>query len=363
MDGKIIYPLIDEKTVMEYNPEHFVTGQGYFFSPRFRTSDIIIENILKGYEKAEGVSITDFFYGKLILRHCFIKDKSLNESLSASINQINRVMGSDLKINSVVAACKDQNSDSVFFVTGSTLYASVRNNNSQKEYYIVSLSDIFVKNNGIDYTSGESLTSDNSFNKDFVDFVNEFKALDMEVNISGCYHPMSEKSMVQCKIYINILIDRCILDGYLTVNEVSKIEMLARLLGISSFDVLEIIAASVKKAKKDGFKEYRKKSVKRAKKLEESSRYLLLHDLIVMDHLGKKKISVEFIPVYTRAYVKYYKFLNINLLEYKRAVFNFIKSSSALKDVLFQGQMLIGDRQICERLPDSVTFQYSIPEQ
>lgn len=361
MDVSVIYPLIKSKeTVLKNNPEHFVTGKNYFFSPGFRTSDIIMENILKGYAKTGGESIKDFFCGKLIFRHCFKKDKHLNKMLSDSVNQINGATDNNVQINDVVIACKDKNTDSIFLVTNNKLYAIVCNKyNNQKEYYGVLLSDIFVKNNGIDYVSGKHLTSGNDFNTDFVDFTREFKALNIEIDVTGCCHPMREKPIEHRQTYINILVDRCISDEYLTVNKVSRIEMLARLLGVSSSDVSTIISNSIGGMEKD-CAAYIRESIKKAEKLEESNRYMLLHDLIVMDYFGKEKFSLEKVQRYTRAYIKYHKFPKVNLLAYRRAVHEFMKNSDTLKNILFQSQMLIGNRQICGKMFDSVTFQYSM---
>ena len=358
-DDIIFYPAIDERREQQLEPSVEIlsqSGSHYFFSPGFKISDIILEHVVKkysnegkkkkGFFKSDRESVTTYFD--------FLKKQQTVEE----VDRIRKEIYSDLAMGDILACYKDAHY--MYLLTRDELLSTYRDDDG--EYLKVNIAEAFIDSNRIYEKNGMMVSDDHDFSEEFQKLFFEIQLLKKEVKLVNCRHPMRNESLKVRKEYLDILIGKCLLDRYLSADEVVRMEILSRQLGVSSQTVLNSVSIISKLCRESREDDYIKDMVRKVSEIPREYYYVLFHDVLVFDLLSGCETEKECISKYTDEISKR---CNVELdfkRKYMEAMQNFIKSTCDIRQRLEESKIRIQSAGIMEHIYDTIDVEYSVQQ-
>lgn len=355
----IFYPSIDERREQQLEPSVEILsqcGSHYFFSPGFKTSDIILEHVIKKYSN-DGKKHKGFFSSdRDSVTTCF--DFSKKQKIMEEADQIRKEIFPDLALGDILACYKDAHY--MYLLTGDELLSTYRDDNG--EYLRTNIEEAFIDSNRIYGKNGMMISDDHDFSEEFQKLFFEIQLLKRDIKLVNCRHPMRNESLKVRKVYIDILIGKCLLDRYLSADEVVRMEILSRQLGVSSQTVLNSVSTISKLCRESRENDYIKNMVRKVSEIPREYYYVLFHDVIVFDLLSGCEIEKECISKYTDEISKR---CNVDLdfkRKYIEAMQSFIKSTCDIRKRLEESKIRIQSAGIIEHFYDAIDVEYSVQQ-
>ncbi len=358
-DDIIFYPAIDERRERQLEPSVEIlsqSGSPYFFSPGFKTSDIILEHVIKKYSN-EGKKHKGFFKSDRDSLTTYF-DFSKKQQMMEDADQIRKEIFSDLAMGDILACFKDAHY--MYLLTRDELLSTYRDDNG--DYLRINIEESFIDSNRIYGQNGMMISDDHDFSDEFQKLFFELQLLKRDVKLINCRHPMRNESLKVREVYIDILIGKSLLDRYLSAEEVVRIEILSRQLGVSSQKVLNSVSIISKLSRESREDDYIKDMVRKVSEIPREYYYVLFHDAVVFDLLSGGDADKECMTKYTDEISK-----RCNLdLDFKRkyieALQKFIKSTRDIRQCLEESKVRIQSAGIIEHIYDTIDVEYSVQQ-
>lgn len=357
------YPMFDEERMEQVLPASEMLcwhDMHSFFSPSFKTSNIIIDYILKKYHYTDSRSEKNSRCKGLITCHEMQRKPNLYNRCLNKFKKIDADQQTGLKCGNIIAYFEDQNGTKcIFMLTKDRLLSDYQNDNGR--YTNFQIKDIEIRKSGIYNTKADCLINGISFSEAFIDLFHEIKLLGKTIEIKKSSHPIQREGRMTRIRYLEILIDKCFYDGYLTADEVIRIEIMARQFGISSSIIREKMSES-----KDHIKSkptYLEWSVQKINDIPQDYFYSLVQDLIVFEveffasgyGNGTKNEFLKHVSVrcgYENGIVE----------KWFQVIRNFVQSSynfRKMKEDINNNNINTADRK---KINDAVTYEYHMQE-
>lgn len=356
----IFYPVIDERRERQIDPSVEIfsqSGTHYFFSPEFKTSDIIVELVVKKYSE-ERNRLKNFFKlnekQKIITCFDFPKKKQINDE----VDNIRGEHFSDLGINDVLACFKDEYD--TYLLTKNEMLSTYRNDDG--DYLRVKINEVFIDNNQVYRYDGTIVSDNHLFSEEFQSLFLELQMLEQDVKLINCRHPLRNLPLTTREIYMEILIGKCLFDRYLSANEVIRIEVLSRQLGVSSQTIVNVIDKISKLRLVNREEIYLQTMVKKVNEIPREYYYVLFHDVIAFELLIENGDVKENTSKFTDEISKR---CGLDFEFKKRYIENiqkFMKSSYDIRQSLEKIRVQFQNEQIINNIYDTVDFEYSIQQ-
>lgn len=371
----MVYPVMDEinEKRVELSSERLLYGESeYYFSPKFKQSKEILDGVLKGYVRRGKVKIGRFKNKENDLIVC----NEFNDEVS---KEIRRVL-SDLKSkDGVILLPKEvlgyfENGMFKVLLTSNMLYSDYGRDyyesdsvNDPKGFYVKCLlkDTQIIKNKIITgYGDNEEIyTFDGEFSENFHILFNELKELTKTVKLMPGLHPLSNEKRILRENYIGMLVDKSLEDGMLSANEVVRLEILARQIGIDSITVINLIKKALDRFNICEKDVYINESLKKMEYIAKDYYYMLYHDLLTFELLAKKgkveEIKSDFVEVYSNRYSIEEKFRE----SYKNSMQKLVVSSYSLRDTLINKGIRIENKNAFLNLCESVDYEYTLQKE
>lgn len=342
--NELTYPLFHKNMrVVPYDPECFMDC---FFSPAFKHNDNIRKWVVLQYKTSGANTLKELQEGKVVFFYSFCKEKALNKQIMKYIDVINQEMNGDYTPNNYNAFCIDKKNGYLFALKEEELFIV----NQKNKVYGCFLKDIVMQSQTVRKRNGDIIIGSCDLDPQFVEFSRDIKFLQEDIDLTDTFHPQSERKQQEREAYYRVLCAQSMYKEYLLSDEVIRLEMIARQIGISS----EIAIRYLKKAgekKKD--KAYITDSLKYADELNQQSRYYLIHDLEVMDSFNCELKSMS---EYTKAYAEKYQFNQKDIENNIQVIKKYNQLGENTRGFLYEMQLQIGQRKIAGIMKETVEF-------
>ena len=364
---KVIYPMIDpirEKRI-EVSSERLLYGESeYYFSPKFKLSSEILDRVVRGY-----VNRKQSFFQKSDLVVC--SDFSKKE-----IPKIKDFLEDLKKRDKTVVAFKDvlgfyQNGKYIVILTSKYLYSDYGRDKYEGPedpcgfYVKTKLKSTSIKN-------GKKIISDNNevydfgreFSKTFIGLFQELKELNKTIKPIPSVHPLNCEKRAIRENYLTILVDKTLTDGNLSANEVVRLEIIARQIGIDSITVIGLIKDALTLYEKCSEEiEFINHSLEKMNSISQDYYYMHYHDLITFELLSNKGEVIEQLSEFTAIFASRYG-IEENFCEaYKKSMQKLVVSSYSLRDTLKEKGILIENQKAFDNLCESVEYEYNLQKE
>lgn len=362
----VIYPKADDERMqrVESSPEILIeSGMNYFFSPGFKTSDIVIEHVLSKYNRKKEANLFKKMKQAvsregIVTRFEFERNRTQNTKVQSVLSMLNQEKGEEKKAGNVLAYYEDtEGTENLYLITKDKLLSNYRDDNGT--YTDVFLKDITLSEHGIYSLEGKQLVKGASFPSEFIWFFKEIRALGDDVKMADYHHPLREESIEIRKKYMEIMIDKSFDDDCLSANEVIRIEILARQLGISSGYVIQRMQDTVREKKSRASYP----AAKKVNDIPEKYYYVLLHDLLVLDLLEPGDEIKENMSDFTETIADKCQLNKEFINEYCSVVQKLIKSSYEIGDMMENSLRRLQERSIVKNIFDVISFEYYVQEE
>lgn len=364
MTKDIVYPFIDEKREQRISicEERLIYGEReYFFSPHFKRSDEVIDGVLRGYVSTKN-GLMDFFSGRdFCVKQDFKKKKAVTKigELINSIKEKND--GFEISMKDILAFYSGRRF--TILLTSEKLISDYERDDTG-ETLICFIRDVDILENGIirdnatnhDYEWGE-------FSDEFIRLFLELKELNKVIDIQPGKHPLNKEMREMREKYLNILVNKALFDGGLSSNEVVRIEIMARQLGIDSMSVLQMISNGLKLREKYGEDQrgYILESLKNLNGISNKYYYMLYHDVISLELLAKKgEITGDHQNEFSELLARQCSISDEFRQSYCDAMQKLVVSSYALRHTLIEKGSLIKNQEAYENLFNTVEYEYEL---
>lgn len=361
-----IYPVMENEIRVPANPEMMaIQGSCYYFSPIFKRSKMIVEAILKKYQKKKN------FLGKFMNKSNFFVsldfDRKMNETVMEYIDQLKKnykqVTGKRLFIghSDILALYKSERN--VFLLTIDKIYSTTIYD-SDGRCFQKAVSEIGRIDSFHMYSiTGEVLSEcDSDFSDDFCSLFYEITELNKELHLSGAEHPLEKENQDTKKSYLDILVYKAYADGSLSAKEVIRLEMIARHLRISSKVLLNMLEEAVEQYGMGEGQYFQKAFENNLSILQPKYDYVLLNEMSVFDVITSKQAAESECSDFVKQFIQR-RNLNHDFIEtYQRAMQALVKDSC----YIYQMMLNIGDgsifyeEQMLENVFKSIQFEYAM---
>jgi len=368
----VIYPMIDllrEKRI-DVSTERLSYGKSeYYFSPRFKLSSEIIDGVVRGYKSKK--RRFELVSGPDLIINVDFKKKKVDK-------QIKEFLGKLKSKDKVNVAYLDvlgyfQNGKYIVLLTSEFLYSDYGRDDYKGDGK--DPNGFYVKTK-LKYTSIENkkkVISDSNeeyefkckFTDDFIGLFEELKELNKTVKLPSSVHPLNREKREVREKYLAILVDKTLNDGNLSANEVVRLEIIARQIGIDSKTVINLIesASSLYDNYKEEEEEFIGCSLGKMSFIAHDYYYMLFHDLITFELLSNKgEVSAQ-LSSYTSAFVDNYGIEKEFSKAYMESMQKLVISSYSLRDTLKNKGGLINDQQALENLCELVEYEYNLQKE
>lgn len=366
---RMIYPIIDEKreTQIAVSSERLLYGEAeYYFSPKFKQSPEILEGILKGYITKKGKFQKLLADQDLVICYDF-KSKKISDKIKKFIE--------DLKDkDNVVITYQDVlgyylNGKRMVILTSQGIYSDYgrdawKGEDDPKGYYVKCLlknSPTIMENKIID---GEIYTFDRVFPDNFVGLFEELKELNKNIKSIPGVHPLNSEKRELRENYLAILVDKALADGNLSSNEVVRLEIISRQIGIDSITLISLIKDSMNRYDQyKESKEYILDSLKKMPAISKEYHYMLYHDLITFELLSNKGEVSEQCSDFSDIFAKRYSIEEKFRKTYTESMQKLVISSYALRNTICETEHIIEDKVAFDNLCESIDYEYNLQKE
>lgn len=334
-----------------------------FFSPAFKTSQIIIDYILRKYSGTSnlwaGNEKQNMDKG-LITCDEMQRGSSLCKDYITRFERINANRECKLKLGNVLAYYDDKyGTNSIYMLTKDQMISDYREDDGR--YFDCQIKDIKIAKHGIYNLKGRCLVNGSSFSKAFMDLFHEIDLLGKKVEMVNGSHPLLDQGQETRGKYLEILIDKCFFDGYLTAAEVIRLEIMARQFSISSNRVKREMQSAIHRIKyKDKYLEW---VIQKINDIPEKYHYTMIQDLMALevecwpaDYENRKMVSQFLQRVAERCRVEdgiVEKWFAV-IQNYMQSSYNFRKMKEELKKKK--------NKDVKEKIDDSIKYEYRMQE-
>lgn len=368
---KVIYPMIDpmyEKRI-DVSTERLLYGESeYYFSPKFKLSNEILEGVVRGYISQKGRFGKIMSGSDLIVFMDFSKEKV--------IPKIKEFLADLKKRDKVNVPFQDvlgffQNGKWMVILTSKYLYSQYgrddyKGEEDPKGYYVkTKLKYTSIENgNKIISDSKEVYVFEKEFTDNFIGLFEELKELNKSINSIPSVHPLNCEKREVRENYLAILIDETLMDGNLSANEVVRLEIIARQIGIDSITVIQLIKNALSWYKKcDNEKEFINYSLKKMDSISKDYYYMLYHDLLTFELLSKKGEISEQLSEFTNIFAKNCGIEEEFCESYKQSMQKLVVSSYSLRNTLREKGGMVHNQKAFENLCKSVEYEYNLQKE
>lgn len=363
----IIYPVLDEirEKRVPVCQERMLYGEGHYFSPTFKMSDEVVDGILRGYEPKKGIAAVLRSGSDLVIKTDFRK-KKLVENIKKVLAEVNK--GRDIKIGvgDVVGYYEDEYT---FLLTADRILSDYRRDDVD-QCVDSKLTDLHISASGssiYEWKGKKRIISGCSFSPQFIDLFNELQELNKDVQPIYGKHPLSEEMSEVKENYFNILVDKALEDGNLSANEVVRLEILARQMGVASIKVLEMISGAIRNYERtrDNRKEYIYGSLRRMKKIDKKYYYMLYHDVITFELLSGKGEVTEQLGQFSQILSEKCSINEDFKKKYAESMQKLVSSSYSLRDTIdHEGRRIAEESEDSfSNLYKSIEYEYNLQKE
>lgn len=335
-----------------------------FFSPVFKTSKIVVDYILKKYSGKASVETgkqRENVQKGLVTRYEIQRNGSLYKNYLDRFEKINSSLQTRLKAGNVLAYFEDQyGTRCIYMLMEDRLVSDYRDDHGKYFNYLIG--DIKIVKHGIYNRKGRCLVSGSSFSKEFMDLFQELNLLGKKTEMKRGSHPLLKEGRATRARYLEILIDKCFFDNYLSADEVIRLEIMARQFGISSSMIKQEMKEAIGRSKyKNAYLEW---AVQKINDIPKGYYYALIQDIIVLEaeclasDYGKRESISEFL---NRVAVRcgfadgtVDKWFHV-IQDFMRSSYNFRKMKEEIKN----NSKNTFDKK---NINDSVTYEYHMQE-
>lgn len=333
-----------------------------FFSPAFKTSKIVIDYILKKYSSKGSIQTEkeNMFKG-LITRYEIQRNGSLYKNYLDRFEKINCKQEVRLKAGNILAFFDDKyGTRCIYMLMEDRMLSDYRNDNG--EYFNYQIEDLKIAKHGIYNRKGRCLVNGSSFSEDFINLFCELRLLGKKTEMKKGSHPLLREGQATRATYLEILIDKCFFDGYLSADEVIRLEIMARQFGISSSMMKQEMKEAIGRSKyKNAFLEW---AVQKINDIPKGYYYVLIQDLIVleseclaMDDRNREDISEFLNRAAERCGFEY------SIVErWFHVIQDFTRSSYNFRKMKEEIQNNSKNASVKKNINDSVVYEYQMQE-
>lgn len=360
MKYDMVYPIIDEKREKQIpicTERLLYAGEKegydeYFFSPHFKCSDEIINEILKKYTFRP--MIFNLMKPDIIVRQDF------NKSINSEIEEVlkDSEMGDDERVSREEILVYYKNNDDKILLTRNRFLSDFeRPDNGRRLNYLIN--DIKIEKNQV-FTRSNKFTFEKKFSDNFMKIFSELKELNKQIEITSGRPLLNNEVRETRKNYLEILVDTVILGGGLSSSQVARIEVLARQLGIDSVTVLNMLSNGFNEYSSCGESEYAQRSEEKVHhNIAKKYQYMLYHDVIMLERLSQGTFHKRLADRLC---------IDDELAQnYSDSIQKFIEASDSLRQILDEKKVNVGnqkdDYERYENLYNSVECEFDLQKQ
>lgn len=365
---KVIYPVLEEvrEKRVPVCQERMLYGEtGHYFSPTFKTSNEVINGILRGYDSKKG--LTGLLSGPDLVVKADFKKKRLDEDIKGVLIEINKGRDTEISKGDVVAYYKD--SKYTFLLTTDRILSDYKRDDEDK-YVDSRLTEVYISSDETsiyDLEKNTKIVSRCTFEKKFIGLFNELQELNKDVQPIHGKHPLSEEMGKVKESYFNILVDKSLDDGNLSANEVVRMEILARQMGIASLKVLEMISKAISnyEMSKNDESTYIYSSLRKMDRIDSKYYYMLYHDVLTFELLSNKGEVVEKLGQFSQTLAKKCS-INENFKEkYAKSMQKLVVSSYSLRNTIdHEGKTVVEEnKDAFSNLYKSMEYEYNLQKE
>ena len=365
MANEMIYPVVDEKREKKISicQERLIYGSSeYFFSPHFKRSDEVIEGLLRGYISGK-TGFMDYFTGRDYCVKPDFKRKKALPKIKEVISEIGEEDSSiEVSIKDVLGYYSGGHFKKILLTSDRLISNYKRDDNGAFLNCRIRNIDIvdgnIVRDNSIgqEYCFGE-------FPESFIKLFYELKELNKSIVIASGNHPLNKEMREMRESYLNILVEKALVNGSLSSNEVLRIEIMARQLGIDSMSVLRMISNALALYDKYGenTRGYISESLIKLEKISSKYFYMLYHDVITFELLAQKgQITGVHQNEFSEALSRQCNINSEFRESYRSSMQKLVVGSYALRHTLAEKGGLIKNQEAYENLFNSVEYEYNL---
>ena len=358
-ENMVYYPAIDGRKERQIEPSVEILSQSgihYFFSPGFKTSDIILELVVKKYGGESRGLKSLFRFGEESLVICF--DFMKKRQIAEEVKSIQRDLFPDLNMGDVLACYKDEYD--VYLLTKDELLSTYRDDNG--DYLRVDIDKVCIEDNRIYDADRAMISDDHDFSAEFQNLFYELQLLGKDVKPINCRHPMRAAPLKAKVAYLEILLGDCLFDKYLSANEVVRIEILARQLGVSSQTVLNAVNQILRVRQISRDEKYLQTLIKKVSEISGEYHYVLFHDVIAFELLPDGEALKEDLSRFADELSKRCG-LDVDFMrKYIEVMRKFIKGSYDINENMEKIRTRIANVGIADQIYDTIDFEYSVQQ-
>lgn len=297
-----------------------------------------------------------FRFGEESLVICF--DFMKKRQIAEEVKSIQRDLFPDLNMGDVLACYKDEYD--VYLLTKDELLSTYRDDNG--DYLRVDIDKVCIEDNRIYDADRAMISDDHDFSAEFQNLFYELQLLGKDVKPINCRHPMRAAPLKAKVAYLEILLGDCLFDKYLSANEVVRIEILARQLGVSSQTVLNAVNQILRVRQISRDEKYLQTLIKKVSEISGEYHYVLFHDVIAFELLPDGEALKEDLSRFADELSK-----RCGLdVEFKRKYIEvmrkFIKGSYDINENMEKIRTRIANVGIADQIYDTIDFEYSVQQ-
>jgi len=368
---KVIYPMIDpvrEKRI-EVSSERLLYGESeYYFSPKFKLSSEILDGVVRGYISQKG-KIEELISGPDLIVSADFTKKKVTEKIKKFLTNLKERDKVNVALQDVLGFF--QNGKYIVILTSKYLYSeygrdAYKGVEDPRGYYVkTKLKYTSIKNgNKIISDSNEEYVFEKGFTKNFIGLFEELKELNKTIKPIPSVHPLNCEKREVRENYLAILVDKTLTDGNLSANEIVRLEIIARQIGIDSITVIGLIkSALVLYERCNEEREFINHSLEKMNSISQNYYYMLYHDLITFELLSNKGEVAEQLSEFTSTFASRYGIEEDFCESYKQSMQKLVVSSYSLRDTLKEKGGLIYNQQAYENLCESVEYEYNLQKE
>ncbi len=367
-ERKMCYPLLDEKREKRIglSTERLLYGESeYFFSPKFKRSSEILEGVIRGYVSKKKIKI--FSEPELVVYFDFKKKK-----IQSKIKELIQKLKNEIQISEKDVLGFFQNGNFGVLLTSEYVFSDYGRDNYSGDnedpkglYLKCRLIDATIRDgNTIIDGDGEEYCFNCEFSSGFIGLFEELKDLNREVCAINNTHPLSKEKRDMRENYIGILVDKTLADGSLSSNEVVRLEILSRQIGIDSFTVINMIKSALERYEKcNEPRQYINDSLIKMQKIAKEYYGMLYHDVITFELLSNKGVVVEQFSDFSNMLAKRCLIKEDFLNEYRSSMQKLVVSSYSLRNALHKNGNIVENQDAILNMCESVEYEYNLQKE
>lgn len=277
-----------EKRIRVCEERTLYADETYFFSPHFKRSDEVIEGVTRGYMTKEHILENFFKTKKFFVRQDFDKKKNLAKDIKKLLTEL-RKEGNEISFKDILAIYKAREF-TLLFSSDRILSDYRRDDTHEMLVCLIKDADLLKKGTIKDNQRNFPYEDWGEFPDEMIKFSRELKELNSTVDIKSGKHPLNKEKRKVRENYLNILVNIALFDGGLSSNEIVRIEILSRLLGIDSMSTLKMIKNGMElhDSNKEDKEGYISKTLEYLNEISKTYYYMLYHDAISFELLEKR---------------------------------------------------------------------------